>query len=49
VTVVRHDPAEMGVRAAELLFSRLNGNGDPARTVVLETELVVRGSGEVSR
>ena len=49
VTVVRHDPAEMGVRAAELLFSRLNGNADPPRTVILETELVVRGSGEVSR
>jgi LacI family transcriptional regulator len=49
VTVVRHDPAEMGVRAAELLFSRLNGNADPPRTVILDTELVIRGSGEVSR
>jgi LacI family transcriptional regulator, galactose operon repressor len=49
VTVVRHDPAEMGRRSAELLFSRLNGNGEPRRTVVLETELVVRGSGELSR
>jgi LacI family transcriptional regulator len=49
VTVVRHDPAEMGRRAAELLFARLDGNGGPAQTVVLETELVVRGSGEVPR
>jgi LacI family transcriptional regulator len=49
VTVVRHDPAEMGRRAAELLFNRLSGDGGPPQTVVLETELVVRGSGEVPR
>jgi LacI family transcriptional regulator len=49
VTVVRHDPTEMGRRAAELLFNRLNGDGGPPQTVVLETELVVRGSGEVPR
>jgi LacI family transcriptional regulator len=46
---VRHDPTEMGRRAAELLFNRLNGDGGPPQTVVLETELVVRGSGEVPR
>jgi LacI family transcriptional regulator len=49
VTVVRHDPAEMGRRAAELLFARLDGDGGPPQTVVLDTELVVRGSGEVPR
>jgi LacI family transcriptional regulator len=49
VTVVRHDPAEMGRRAAELLFARLDGDGGPPQTIVLETELVVRGSGEVPR
>jgi LacI family transcriptional regulator len=47
VTVVRHDPAEMGRRAAELLFARLDGDGGPHQTVVLETELVERGSGEL--
>jgi LacI family transcriptional regulator len=49
VTVVRHDPAEMGRRAAELLFARLDGDGGPPQTIVMETELVVRGSGEVPR
>jgi LacI family transcriptional regulator len=49
VTVVRHDPTEMGRRAAELLFTRLGGNDGPPQTVVLATELVVRGSGEVPR
>jgi LacI family transcriptional regulator len=47
VTVVRHDPHEMGRRAAELLFARLMGDERPAQRVVLPTELVVRGSGEV--
>jgi LacI family transcriptional regulator len=49
VTVVRHDPAEMGRRGAELLFQRLSGDGGRPQTIVLETELVVRGSGEVTR
>ena len=47
VTVVRHDPGEMGRIAAELLFARLNGDERPAQRVVLPTELVARGSGEV--
>jgi LacI family transcriptional regulator len=49
VTVVRHDPAELGRRAAELLFTRLDGDGGAPQTVILQTELVVRGSGEVPR
>jgi LacI family transcriptional regulator len=49
VTVVRHDPAELGRRAAQLLFARLDGHRGPRQTVVLPTELVVRGSGEVPR
>jgi LacI family transcriptional regulator len=44
VTVVRHNPLEMGRRAAELLFSRLAGDDRPPQTLVLPTELVVRGS-----
>jgi LacI family transcriptional regulator len=46
VTVVRHDPDEMGRRAAELLFARLSGDERPPRRIVLSTELVARGSGE---
>jgi LacI family transcriptional regulator len=49
VTVVRHDSAELGRRAARLLFARLNGHRGPAQTVSLPTELVVRGSGELPR
>jgi LacI family transcriptional regulator len=49
VTVIRHDPREMGRRAAELLFARLAGDERPAQRIVLATELVVRGSGEVRR
>jgi LacI family transcriptional regulator len=47
VTVVRHEPADMGRRAAELLFARLTGDERPPQRIVLDTELVVRGSGEV--
>jgi LacI family transcriptional regulator len=47
VTVVRHEPHEMGRRAAELLFARLAGDERPPQRVVLHTELVARGSGEI--
>lgn len=47
VTVVRHDPHEMGRRAAGLLFARLSGDEGPPQRIILSTELVVRGSGEV--
>ncbi len=47
VTVVAHDPAELGRRAAELLFARLRGDRSPARTVTLPARLLPRGSGEV--
>jgi LacI family transcriptional regulator len=46
-TVVRHDSHRMGVEAAQLAFARLDGADDPPRRVVLPTELVPRGSGEV--
>lgn len=49
VTVVRHDAAEMGRRGAELLFARLAGDERRPQEIVLGTELVVRGSGEVPR
>jgi LacI family transcriptional regulator len=44
VTVIRTDPSAMGRRAAEMLFARLAGDERPAQTVMLPTELVVRGS-----
>jgi len=47
VTVVAQNPAEMGRRAAELLFGRLAGTRGPAQYVELGTQLIVRGSGEI--
>jgi LacI family transcriptional regulator len=47
VTVVYQDPSLMGRRAAELLFDRIDGERAPARHVVLPTELIARGSGEL--
>jgi LacI family transcriptional regulator len=46
-TVVRHDSQQMGAHAAALAFERLDGEDRPARRVIVPTELVVRGSGEV--
>ena len=48
VTVVRSDPAQMGVRAAELAFARLDGDDRPPQTLTIPTTLVPRGSGEVA-
>jgi LacI family transcriptional regulator len=47
VTVVAYDTAELGRRAAELLFARLEGQRTRARRVTVETSLVPRGSGEL--
>lgn len=46
-TVVRHDSQLMGARAATLAFERLDGVDRPPARVVVPTELVARGSGEV--
>jgi LacI family transcriptional regulator len=46
-TVVRHDSQELGRRAAELAFQRLDGRDGGPRRIVVPTELVTRGSGEV--
>jgi LacI family transcriptional regulator len=48
ITVVMQDPYALGRRAAELLFSRLDGFKGESRLDVLPTELVVRGSGEIA-
>ena len=46
--MIAQDPDELGRRAAELLFERLDGYAGPARRVVLETTLIARGSGELT-
>ncbi|SFO56148.1 MULTISPECIES: LacI family DNA-binding transcriptional regulator [Actinomadura] len=47
VTVVAHDPAAMGRRAAELLERRIGGHAGPPEHVLNPTRLVERGSGEI--
>jgi LacI family transcriptional regulator len=47
VTVIRHDTYRMGAHAAEFVFERLAGPSPPPRRIIVSTELVVRGSGEV--
>jgi LacI family transcriptional regulator len=46
VTVVAHEPERMGELGAELVLTRLGGDEQPARRVLLTTRLVPRGSGE---
>jgi DNA-binding LacI/PurR family transcriptional regulator len=45
LTVVSQDPVTLGGTAATLLFSRIAGDSSAARSVVLLTRLIVRGSG----
>jgi LacI family transcriptional regulator, galactose operon repressor len=47
LTVVAQDPVALGRRAAELVFSRLDGYAGPARSAVIPTNLIPRGSGEL--
>jgi len=47
VTVVRHDPAEMGRIGADLAYARLDGEDALPRRHTIACELVARGSGEV--
>ena len=44
VSVIAHDPEEMGRQAANLLIDRLDGGSGPARRVVIPTRLLVRAS-----
>ncbi len=48
VTVVAQDIAAIGNLAAKILFRMLDGDRSPARTHVVPTRLVARGSGEIS-
>ncbi|GAA4218059.1 LacI family transcriptional regulator [Streptosporangium album] len=47
LTVVAQDPAAIGRAAAVLLLARLDGERSKARSVVVPTRLIVRGSGEL--
>jgi LacI family transcriptional regulator len=46
LTVIEQDSAALGRRAAELLFSRIDGDRSPPQRIVLPTRLIPRGSGE---
>lgn len=47
VTVVMQDAAEVGRRATDLLIDRLNGCDTAPQRLVLPTQLIARGSGEI--
>jgi LacI family transcriptional regulator len=47
VSVLAQDPTQLGRRAAELLFARLDGDRSPTQHVVVPTALIARGSGEI--
>ena len=47
LTIVAQDPSEIGHLAATMLFARIDGDRSPARTVVVPTRLIARGSGEL--
>jgi len=48
ISVVAQSPAAMGQAAAELLFARLDDSTLPPRQVIIPTQLLARGSGEIS-
>lgn len=48
ISVIAQDIGAMGRTAAEVLFSRLDGDQSPSRTVIVPTRLIQRGSGEIA-
>jgi LacI family transcriptional regulator len=48
ISVIAQNPAAMGRTAAELLFARLEDNTLPPRQIMIATQLIVRGSGEIT-
>ncbi len=48
LTVVRADAVKLGQAGAELLLRRMRGWDGPPQEIVLPTQLVTRGSGEIS-
>ncbi|MFF2078321.1 LacI family DNA-binding transcriptional regulator [Kitasatospora sp. NPDC058162] len=47
LTVVAQDPAALGAAAARTALARLDGDRGRARTTVVDTRLIARGSGEL--
>ena len=47
LTTIRQDARAEGEQAVDLLLARLDGEEGPARSIVLSTELIERGSGEL--
>ena len=47
LTTIRQDARAEGEQAVDLLLARLDGEEGPARSIVLSTELIERGSGEI--
>jgi LacI family transcriptional regulator len=47
ISVVAQDVLTLGRTAADLLFARLSGDRAPARHIVVPTQLIARGSGEL--
>jgi LacI family transcriptional regulator, galactose operon repressor len=47
VTVVAHDPVELGRAAAQMLLRRLDGDRSASKHIVCPVHLVPRGSGEI--
>ncbi len=47
ITVITQDATQLGRLAARSLFARLDGDNSPARTHVVPTGMIVRGSGEI--
>lgn len=48
VSVIAQDAAAIGRKAAELIFARLDGDGQPPQHVVLPTRFISRGSGQIA-
>jgi LacI family transcriptional regulator len=48
VSVIAQNPPQIGKTAAELLFSRLEGDTRPPQQIVVPTRLIARGSGEIA-
>jgi len=48
LTVIRQNVSEIGVTAARLLFDRLGGDQSAPQHIVVEHQLVKRGSGEIA-
>ena len=47
ITVIPQQPEELGRRAAEILFERINGSDDPPFRDIVARAIVERGSGEI--